>query len=60
MPKDVFNYLLTLAGALSLVAIGWIFGNDYTLHSVHKDCKEFGGSNLYTGIVIECKVEVLK
>ncbi len=60
MNKDVSNYLLTLAGALSLVVIGWIFGNDYTLHSVHKDCQEFGGAKLYTGVVIECKVEVLK
>lgn len=40
--------------------IGTAFGVNMAMHSVYKDCQEFGGAKLYSGAYIECKVGVLK
>lgn len=39
---------------------GSVAGYQQALNSVFKDCQEFGGAKLMSGVVIECKVEVLK
>lgn len=54
------TYLLSAIIGTVCIFAGSVAGYHQALVSVFKDCQEFGGAKLYTGVVIECNVEVLK
>ena len=46
--------------AVTAFFMGTAVGVIMAMHSVYKDCQEFGGAKLYSGAYISCTVEVLK
>lgn len=54
------NFLIDLVLVIFSAVIGFSVGDQRARYAIAGDCHEFGGAKLMSGVVIECKVEVLK
>ena len=54
------NFWIDLVLVIVSAVIGFGVGDQRARYAIAADCHEFGGAKLMSGVVIECKVEVLK
>jgi len=54
------NFLIDLVLVIFSTVIGFSVGDQRARYAIAGDCHEFGGAKLMSGVVIECKVEILK
>lgn len=54
------NFLIDLVLVTITAVIAFSVGDQRSRYAIAGDCYEFGGAKLMSGVVIECKVEVLK